>query len=100
MTKEMDMSQVRLMVGTRKGAFILTSNEKRKEWKVDGPHFAGWEIYHCTGTPTDPNRLYASQSSGWFGQVIQRSDDAGKTWETGGNEFSYEGVAGNHKWED
>jgi photosystem II stability/assembly factor-like uncharacterized protein len=94
------MSQVRLLVGTRKGAFILTSDEARKQWHVDGPHFAGWEIYHCTGTPADPNRLYASQSSGWFGQVMQRSDDGGKTWEAVGNEFVYEGVPGTHQWYD
>ena len=74
------MSGVRLLVGTRKGAFVLTSDEKRKDWKVDGPHFAGWEIYHVKGSPVDPNRIYASQTSGWFGQIIQRSDDGGKTW--------------------
>ncbi len=75
------MSKVRVLVGTRKGAFILTSDGKREKWDVGGPHFAGWEMYHLKGSPADPNRLYASQTSGWFGQVIQRSDDGGKTWE-------------------
>ena len=74
------MSGVRVLVGTRKGAFILTSDAKRERWDISGPHFAGWEIYHLAGSPADPNRLYASQSSGWFGQIIQRSDDGGKTW--------------------
>src|SRR6202163_2639801 len=74
------MSGVRLLVGTRKGAFILTSDGKRERWDVSGPHFAGWEMYHLKGSPADPNRLYASQTSGWFGQIIQRSDDGGKTW--------------------
>ena len=74
------MSKVRVLVGTRKGAFILTSDGKRKDWKVDGPHFAGWEMYHLKGSTADPNRLYASQTSSWFGQIIQRSDDGGKTW--------------------
>jgi photosystem II stability/assembly factor-like uncharacterized protein len=74
------MSKVRVLVGTRKGAFILSSDGKREKWDVSGPHFAGWEIYHVKGSPADPNRLYASQSSGWFGQIIQRSDDGGKTW--------------------
>ena len=74
------MSGVRLLVGTRKGAFILTSDGKRQRWDVSGPHFAGWEMYHLKGSPADPNRLYASQTSGWFGQIIQRSDDGGKTW--------------------
>jgi hypothetical protein len=74
------MSKVRVLVGTRKGAFILTSDGKREKWKVSGPHFAGWEMYHLKGSPADPNRIYASQTSGWFGQIIQRSDDGGKTW--------------------
>ena len=74
------MSKVRLLVGTRKGAFILTSDGTRKQWDVSGPHFGGWELYHLKGSPADPNRLYASQTSGWFGQIIQRSDDGGKTW--------------------
>jgi hypothetical protein len=74
------MSKVRVLVGTRKGAFILESDGKRQKWTVGGPHFAGWEIYHVKGSPADPDRLYASQTSGWFGQIIQRSDDAGKTW--------------------
>src|SRR6201997_3030036 len=79
------MSGIRVSVGTRKGAFILTSDGKRKNWKVDGPHFAGWEIYHMKGSPVDPHRIYASQTSGWFGQIIQRSSDGGKTWETPGS---------------
>jgi len=74
------MSKVRVLVGTRKGAFILESDGKREKWDVSGPHFAGWEMYHLKGSPADPSRIYASQSSGWFGQLIQRSDDGGKTW--------------------
>src|SRR5438876_1955861 len=94
------MSSVRVLVGTRKGAFILTADAARKRWEVEGPHFAGWEIYHVKGAPADPDRLYASQSSGWFGQVLQRSNDGGKTWETGGNQFLYEGTPGPHTWYD
>jgi hypothetical protein len=74
------VSKVRVLVGTRKGAFILTSDGARKRWKVSGPHFAGWEIYHLKGSPVNPDRIYASQTSAWFGQVIQRTDDGGKTW--------------------
>ena len=114
------MSTVRVLVGTRKGAFILTSDGKRKDWKVDGPHFAGWEMYHLKGSPVDPNRIYASQTSGWFGQIVQRSDDGGKTWfqpgtppgETTGpggtpkgesNKFVYDAAAApltTHQWYD
>jgi photosystem II stability/assembly factor-like uncharacterized protein len=111
------MSKVRLLVGTKKGAFVLTSDGARKSWNVSGPFFAGWEVYHVKGSPADPNRIYASQSSGWFGQIIQRSDDGGKTWNTPGssaeelkspdgfpkgesNKFVYVGNVGTHKWYD
>src|SRR5436853_952677 len=94
------MSSVRVLVGTRKGAFVLTSDGTRKRWEVSGPHFAGWEIYHLKGSPAAPDRLYASQSTGWFGQMIQRSDDGGKTWQAVGNKFAYEGTPGTHQWYD
>ncbi len=94
------MSSVRVLVGTRKGAFVLTSDGKRKDWKVSGPHFPGWEVYHVKGSPLNPNRLYASQSSGWFGQLIQRSDDGGVTWAPVGNDFAYASVPGTHQWYD
>jgi len=94
------MSAVRLLVGTRKGAFVLTADGQRRRWKVDGPHFGGWEIYHLKGSPADPNRIYVSQSSGWFGQLIQRSNDGGKTWEALGNKFAYDGQPGTHLWYD
>jgi len=94
------MSGVRVLVGTRKGAFVMTADGKRQKWDVSGPHFAGWEIYHLKGSPADPNRIYASQSSGWFGQQIQRSSDGGTTWEPVGNEFTYQGTPGTHKWFD
>src|SRR5437899_6113771 len=112
------MSGVRVLVGTRKGVFILTSDGKREKWNVSGPHFAGWEIYHVKGSPADPNRLFASQTSAWFGQIIQRSDDGGKTWFQPGtpageptttpdgmpqgesNKFVYDGIPGSHQWYD
>src|SRR5437762_971626 len=109
------MSSVRVLVGTKKGAFILTSDGARKNWKVSEPYFMGWEVYHMKGSPVDPNRLYASQTSGWFGQIIQRSNDGGNTWEAPGggmtttpegmpkgesNKFVYEGEVGKHLWYD
>src|SRR5437667_2115272 len=109
------MSKIRLLVGTKKGAFIITSDGARQNWEVSGPHFAGWELYHLKGSPVNPNRIYASQTSGWFGQIIQRSDDGGRTWEPPGgapppgpdgmprgesNKFVYEGEVGTHKWYD
>jgi photosystem II stability/assembly factor-like uncharacterized protein len=94
------VSAVRLLVGTRKGAFVLTADGQRKKWEISGPHFAGWEIYHIKGSPADPSRVYASQSSGWFGQVLQRSSDGGKSWEAVGNQFAYQGAIGTHQWYD
>ena len=94
------MSGVRVLVGTRKGAFVLNADGARKQWKVEGPFFGGWEMYHVKGSPADPQRLYASQSTGWFGQLIQRSNDGGRTWEPVDNKFVYEGTPGPHKWYD
>ena len=94
------MSNIRVLVGTRKGAFILTADGKRQKWDVSGPHFAGWEIYHFKGSPVDKDRLYASQSSGWFGQIIQRSKDGGRSWEPVDNKFTYDGPTGTHLWYD
>jgi photosystem II stability/assembly factor-like uncharacterized protein len=94
------MSGVRVLVGTRKGAFILTSDEARKEWDICGPHFPGWEMYHLKGSPVNPDRIYASQTSDWFGQTMQRSDDGGKTWEPIGNQFTYGSETGTHQWYD
>ena len=94
------MSGVRVLVGTKKGAFVLTADGQRRSWDVSGPHFGGWEVYHVKGSPVDPNRVYASQTSGWFGQIVQRSSDGGQTWETVGNKFDYDGVPGTHQWYD
>jgi hypothetical protein len=96
----LNMSKVRILVGTRKGAFILTSDSQRETWEITGPHFAGWEIYHLKGSPVNLDRIYASQSSGWFGQVIQRSDNGGSTWEPVGNKFIYDGDPSTHQWYD
>ena len=94
------MSKVRVLVGTHKGAFAVTSDTKREHWDVSGPYFAGWEVYHLKGSPVNPQRLYASQSSGWFGQVVQRSDDGGVSWEPVGNKFAYEGGPSTHQFFD
>ena len=91
------MGSVRVLVGTRKGAFILTSDERRQEWQISGPLFPGWEIFHINGSPVDPDRIYASQTSGWFGQFIQRSPDGGQTRAPAGNNFVYADRSGTHQ---
>ncbi len=94
------MSRVRVLVGTRKGLFIFTADGTRKSWKMAGPLFTGWEIYHAKGSPADPKRIYVSQSRGWFGQMVQRTSDGGKTWEAVDNKFAYDGVPEKHQWYD
>jgi photosystem II stability/assembly factor-like uncharacterized protein len=94
------MNKIRVLAGTRKGAFVLTADAGRENWEVKGPYLAGWEIYHLKGSPVDPDRVYASQTSSWFGQVIQRSDDGGNTWAAVGNKFVYDGDPGTHQWFD
>jgi hypothetical protein len=94
------MTGVRVLVGTRKGAFVLTSDGTRKDWQVSGPHFGGWEVYHVAGSAADPDRLYASQSTAWFGQLIQRSDDGGATWRPVGKDFAYDSDPGTHQYYD
>ncbi len=94
------MAGVRVLVGTRKGAFVLSSDERRSDWEVSGPHFGGWETYHLKGSSADPDRIYAAPSGGWFGQLIQRSDDGGKSWNPVGNDFRYDGITGTHQWYD
>lgn len=94
------MTGVRVLVGTRKGAFVLAADGPRRDRQVSGPHIAGWEMYHLNGSPAEPKRVYASQSSGWFGQLFQRSNDGGETWEPVGNESTYRGTPGTHQWYD
>ena len=94
------MAQIRLLVGTRKGAFVLTADAARQDWQVSGPFFAGWEVYHLKGSPADTDRIYASQSSAWFGQIVQRSDDGGRTWNPVDNKLAYAGIPGTHQWYD
>ncbi len=94
------MAGVRILVGTKKGAFVITGDANRKQWQVSSPHFAGWEVYHVKASPINPNRIYASQSNGWSGQIMQRSDDGGLTWEAVNKDFHYEGEVGPYSYHD
>ena len=94
------MASVRVLVGTKKGAFTLTADGARRDWRVGGPFFGGWTVMHVNGSPADPDRLWASQWTDWHGQVVQRSDDGGATWAPVGNGFAYEGDPGTHLWYD
>ena len=95
------MSSARVLVGTRKGAFVLTSDGKRKKWDVSGPHFAGWEIYHVK-RHRRRIRIACTRRSRAAGSARSSSDpnDGGKTWAPVGNKFTYDGVPGTHQWYD
>jgi photosystem II stability/assembly factor-like uncharacterized protein len=99
-TGQQVMAEVRVLVGTRKGAFVLTADGARKDWRVDGPHFAGLEVYHVAGSPAAPDRVWAAPSTSWFGQQVHRSDDGGRSWTAVGSDFTYAGVPGTHQWYD
>src|SRR5262245_41188187 len=76
----------------------MTSDGNRQQWEVQGPLFAAGVIDHWEGSPADPNRLFLAQWGGWFGQVVQRSSDGGKTWERVGSQCACVGEAATHEW--
>ena len=69
-----------VLAGTRKGLFLLESDEGRRDWKVEGPLVPGWEIYHAILDPRD-DVLYACSNTFAYGPNVHRSRDRGKTWE-------------------
>ncbi len=72
---------VLLMVGTTKGAFLFTSGPERGEWQVDGPHFAGEEVYAMALDQRGANPvLWAAPGNAFFGTTLRRSDDLGASW--------------------
>jgi photosystem II stability/assembly factor-like uncharacterized protein len=68
-----------LLVGTKKGGFVFTSDHKRRDWKVTGPHLKGNEIYHMAYDRRN-GVILASTISGHWGPTVARSEDMGKTW--------------------
>ena len=79
MTK-LKKGSVVVLVGTRKGAFILRSDARRKQWSVEGPHFTGLNVHHFTLDPRDGATLFAATYTEWWGSDIQRSNNWGKKW--------------------
>src|SRR5919206_3993004 len=83
------MARTLLLVGTRKGCFILESDADRRDWSVRGPYCEGWPVYHAVldeGTGT----IYAAAASEWHGSAIWRSDDLGETWSHSSDGLAYE----------
>ena len=80
--KEAEVASTVVMVGTRKGLWVGTSDDRREEWAWTGPHFAMEEVYSClVDRRTSPPRLLAGASSSWFGPQVRRSDDLGASWQ-------------------
>src|SRR5438876_11264967 len=77
--KDGSTSGVRVLAGTRKGAFVLTPDGKRGRWDVSGPNFTGWETYPLKGSAADPNRLNSTQSSGTSEQLTHRLSSGGRS---------------------
>ena len=73
------MSKVLLLVGTRKGCFVLESNGNRRDWDVRGPFCEGWPVYHAV-FDHDAGGIYAAAASEWHGATVWRSGDLGETW--------------------
>lgn len=73
------MNRVLLMVGTRKGAFLLDSDETRRDWAVRGAFCEGFEIRDVSYDPSD-GTVYAAATSPWLGPVVFRSPDLGASW--------------------
>lgn len=74
------MSQVVVMLGTAKGAFLCFSDEERREWRIEGPLLKGWEVTTLTLDTRRRPVLWAGVTSYVYGPHLQRSDDLGKSW--------------------
>jgi len=82
------MPQTVVLVGTRKGLFILESDSDRRDWNVRGPYCEGWPIYHAVHDPSS-GAIYAAAASEWHGAGVWRSNDLGETWEMSSEGLSY-----------
>src|SRR6266576_982015 len=83
------MPQTVLLVGTRKGCFVLESDGDRRDWKVRGPFCEGWPVYHAVHDATT-GAIYAAAASEWHGAGVWRSNDLGETWELSSEGLGYE----------
>jgi photosystem II stability/assembly factor-like uncharacterized protein len=83
------MSKTVVMVGTRKGCFLLESDEARRDWTMRGPYCEGWPIYHVIHD-ADSGTVFAAAASEWHGASVWRSPDLGETWEQSSEGLAYE----------
>jgi photosystem II stability/assembly factor-like uncharacterized protein len=74
------VSRLLVLVGTRKGLFILASDASRRDWSIEGPHFLGEAVNHAVVDPRDGRTLLAAVKAGHLGPTVFRSEDLGRTW--------------------
>jgi len=74
------MPGLRVLVGTRKGLFVLQSDRRRRAWSMEGPHFLGQIVNHAILDPRDGRTIVAAVRAGHLGPTVYRSQDAGKSW--------------------
>src|SRR5215217_286558 len=84
------MPRVSVLVGTRKGCFLLESGGDRRDWTVRGPFCEGWPVYHAIHDP-QTDTIYAAAASEWHGAGVWRSADRGETWELSSEGLAYNG---------
>src|SRR5947207_1990379 len=82
------MSQTVLLIGTRKGCFVMQSDEDRRKWRMRGPFCEGWPVYHAIYEPST-GAIYAAAASEWHGSAVWRSPDLGETWTLSSEGLSY-----------
>jgi hypothetical protein len=82
------MPRTVLLVGTRKGLFVLESDGDRRDWQVRGPYCEGWPVYHAIHDASS-GAIYAAAASEWHGSAVWRSNDLGETWEHSSEGLAY-----------
>jgi len=87
------MAQTLLLIGTRKGCFVLESDADRRDWRLRGPYCEGWPVYHAVYDPGSGS-IYAAAASEWHGSAVWRSRDLGATWDHSSDGLGYDDDAG------
>ena len=83
------MPRTLLVIGTRKGCFLLESDADRRTWDVRGPFCEGWPVYHAVHDPGS-GTIYAAAASEWHGSAVWRSTDLGETWTLSSEGLAYD----------
>ena len=83
------MARTLLLIGTRKGCFLMESDAERRDWTLRGPYCESWPVYHAVLEPTS-GAIYAAAASEWHGSAVWRSGDLGETWTLSSEGLAYD----------